>query len=377
VDVAETIEQVARDSYGRLLAILAAPTGDIAAAEDALSDAFERALTSWETTMPTHPEGWLLTVARNRLKDLYKSAAHKNVEIPDAAATLDAIDLDAIPDRRLALLFTCAHPAIDPGIRTPLMLQTVLGFDAAQVARAFAIPEPAMAQRLVRAKRKIKNARIRFAVPERSEMASRLPPVLEAIYGAYAITQRDGEAMYLAITLTELLDEPEVLGLAALICLSSSRPHGGAYVPLDQQDPSSWSTELIARGEAFLTRASSFNEIGRFQLEAAIQSAHADRARTGRTDWAAIRTLYAALVQVAPTLGAQVGLALATAQVDGLERGLAALHSIEGAAGFQPWWAAKAHLLEQNGDAEAASSARLKAIELTTDPRERAWLTAR
>lgn len=375
--VAEKIEQVARASYGRLLAILAAPTGDIPAAEDALSDAFERALTAWQSDLPANPEGWLLTVARNRLKDLYKSAGYRVSELPEATATLDATDLDAIPDKRLALLFTCAHPAIDPGIRTALMLQTVLGFDAAQVARAFAVPEPAMAQRLVRAKRKIKNTRIRFAVPDRSEIPTRLPPVLEAIYGAYAITALDGEALYLAVTLSELLDDPEVLGLAALISLSMSRPHDGDYVPLDDQNPSGWNLDLIARGESLLARASSFGVIGRFQLEAAIQSAHADRARTGVTDHAALLTLHTALVQVAPTLGARVSLAVAVARVAGFAAGLAALHSIEGATEFQPWWAAEAWLLEGMGDREGAASARSKAIELTTDERERAWLTAR
>src|SRR3954452_18465784 len=225
-------ERAARISYGRLLALLAAPTGDLALAEDAPAGAFEQALTTWpRTRVPRNPDGWLLTVARNRTRGVWKSpASSRSLSLGAVAeapvSPFDEIDPDAVPDRRLALLFVCAHPAIDPAARTPLMLQTVLGFDAAPIARAFAVPTATMAQRLVRAKRKIRDARIPFAVPARAALPDRLPPVLEAIYGCHVLEGPGvaGEAQYLAITSESLLrDEPEAWALAALITLAGAR----------------------------------------------------------------------------------------------------------------------------------------------------------
>lgn len=391
-------EQVARTAYGRLLAILAAKDGDIEFAEDCLADAFAQALRTWpQSGVPNKPEAWLLTVARNQRHDLCRSAAHRlSVPLDDIAhggalSVAQEHDLDAIPDRRLALLFVCAHPAIDLTARTPLMLQTVLGCHADQIARAFAIPAATMAQRLVRAKRRVRDARIPFVLPERSQMPARLPPVLEAIYGAYAIDfalvagteareSLAAESHVLACTLAELLpNEPEALGLAALISLSMSRCRthrvSEEFVPLEAQDASLWDADLIAHGERYLHQAGALRQTGCFQIEAAIQSVHCARATSGATDWAALRTLHAALLAIAPTLGACVSHAAAVGRVTGAQAGLDALDAITDGAvqRFQPAWATRAHLLTEVG-ATAAADAFARAITLTTDDRTRAYL---
>jgi RNA polymerase sigma-70 factor (ECF subfamily) len=379
-------EHAARASYGRLVAVLAAGSGDLALAEDALADAFITALERWpHTGVPENPEGWLIKVARNRQRDVWKSSAVRaNVPLEgeDAAnEPLDGLDPLRIPDRRLELLFTCAHPAIDPAARTPLMLQAVLGFDAAQIAAAYAVHTATMAQRLVRAKRRIARARIPFVIPDRRAMPERLPAVLEAVYGCAAITWRDdaeslaGEARYLAVTLASLLErEPEAWALAGLVTLSLARRRPGPFVPLEEQDPASWDTRLIDEGETYLRRAAASGRTtpGRFELEAAIQAVHLDRRRTGTTDWDALRELYTALVTVAPSLGSQVALAAVIGRTEGAEAGLAALPP--GGDHLQAWWATRAHLLARAGRAAEASVAYERAIELTDDAAVRDYL---
>lgn len=398
-DVRRRTGELAGLAYGRLLALLAAKRGDIMAAEDALADAFSAALRTWpDAGIPTNPEAWLLTVARNAQHDTYRSAAVQRTEpyrhsVHDVRTLIEhEYTADDVPDRQLALLFVCAHPAIDPAVHTPLMLQTVLGYDAERIAAAFVMPPATMAQRLVRAKRRIRETRIPFVIPERSMMATRLSPVLEAIYGAYAIefsvvagtTPRESlvsEARYLATLLQELLpNEPEVHGLAALLSLSlarlPARGDGSVFVPLHEQDCTLWDAELIAAGERALHRAHAFGRPGRFQIEAAIQSVHCARAESGQTDWIALRMLYGALVTFSPTLGARVAHAAAIGQADGAAAGLAALDAItdEVVHRFQPAWAARAHFLAQLGDLAAAQASYRRAISLTTDLAARRYL---
>jgi predicted RNA polymerase sigma factor len=391
----------ARDSYGRLLALLAAATSDLAAAEDALGDAFERALRTWPSQgVPVSPDAWLLTVARNRLRDEWKSARVQRAvpldAAPDTLAHIDDVDVDAIPDRRLELMLVCAHPAIDRAMHTPLMLNTVLGFTAEQVGRAFSVPAPTMATRLVRVKKRVKAAGIPFRIPDLADLPARMASVLEAVYGAYVIDwatgpqarQLSSEALHLAEVLTTLVPgDPEALGLAALIELSAARAPArvdadGRFVPLADQDPALWNRELISRAHEHLRAAHARGQLGRFQLEAAIQAVHCARGRDGMTDWPALLTLHRILQAVAPSLGSGVALAAVTAEVDGPDAGLAALDALLLGAGqrarlFQPAKATRAHLLDRLGRKEEAVAAYESAISLTHDTAEREYLERR
>ena len=400
-DAAAAAELAARVSYGRLLAYLAARWRDVARAEDALGDALLAALETWPRTgVPDKPEAWLLTAARRRLVD---GARHTSVA---AAAEADLqVMLDeragashaAFPDERLALLFVCAHPAIDETARTPLMLQTVLGLDAVRIASAFLVAPATMSQRLVRVKAKIREAGIRFEIPTPGELAARLDAVLEAIYAAYgsgwedvagADPRRRGlaeEAIWLGRLVTRLLpDAPEARGLLALMLHCEARrparrDAAGAYVPLTEQDVTRWSLPLIAEAETLLSAAARANAPGRFQLEAAIQSAHAQRALNGKTDWEAIALLYAGLLRCAPTIGARVAYAAALAEARGADAGLAALDTIpaDAVVAYQPYWALGGHLLKVLGRNAQAREAYDRAIGLSEDAAVREFLLAR
>ena len=393
----------ARDSYGRLLALLAAATSDLGAAEDALADAFERALRTWPAQgVPGNPDAWLLTVARNRLRDEWKSSRVQRAvpldAVPDTLAHIDDVDVDAIPDRRLELMLVCAHPAIDRAMHTPLMLNTVLGFTAEQVGRAFSVPSPTMGTRLVRVKKRIKATGIPFRIPDRADLPARMASVLEAVYGTYVIDWSTGpqarqlpsEALHLAEVLTTLVPgDPEARGLAALIELSAARAPArvaadGRFVPLAEQDPARWDRELISRAHEHLRAAHARGQLGRFQLEAAIQAVHCARGRGpgGATDWPALLTLHRILQAVAPSLGSGVALAAVTAEVDGPVAGLAVLDALLLEAGqrarmFQPARAVRAHLLDRLGRKEEAVAAYESAIGLTHDAAERQYLEDR
>lgn len=399
----DAIEAVARTAYGRLVAYLAARSGDVAAAEDALSDAFAAALHRWPTDgVPEKPEAWLLHAARNRMID---AARHNQVRqksepllqlLADEAENVAAVQPN-FPDERLKLLFVCAHPAIEAAARTPLMLQTVLGLAAARIASAFLVSPAAMGQRLVRAKTKIRDAAIPFRVPDQPEWAERLSFVLDAIYSAYtagweSLIDTDsthsalaGEAIAIGRTLVQLMPaEPEARGLLALMLHCEARraaryTREGEFVPLDQQDTALWSRPTIDEAEQHLRAAAAFARTGRYQLEAAIQSLHAHRAVTGMIDWQEIALLYEGLVRLAPGVGARVGRAVALAQAGEVSAGLVALDEIpaERAADYQPWWAARGHLLVRLQRTAEAEHAFIRAASLTEDPALRAYLLKR
>lgn len=399
----QTVEAIARDSYGRLIAYLAARSGDVAGAEDALSDAFVAALERWPRDgLPHKPEAWLLQVARHRIID---AARHGRVrqnseailqQIAEEASNLAGVQ-EQFPDERLKLLFVCAHPAIDPAARTPLMLQAVLGLDAARIASAFLVSPAAMGQRLVRAKTKIRDAAIPFSVPEPPEWEERLGHVLEAIYSAYTTGWESlneassthqalaGEAIDLGRTLARLMPaEPEALGLLALMLHCEARraarfTSAGAFVPLDKQDPARWSRRMMDEAEQHLRAAAGCQRVGRFQLEAAIQSIHAERAVTGRINWAEILLLYEGLIRTAPRIGALVGRAVALGQSGQPGAACAALEEIPAhrVANYQPYWAARAHLLQLLDRAVEAREAFTRAASLTEDPALREYLRQR
>jgi RNA polymerase sigma-70 factor (ECF subfamily) len=401
------IESLVRRSYGRLLAMLSVRSGDLASAEDALATAFETALKNWaEQGVPTNPEAWLFTVARRQLIDQARSAQTQQRHQEEFSYLLDeaAVEYDplAIPDKRLALMFACTHPAIDRSIRAPLMLQTLLGFDAASIASAFLVAPSNMAQRLVRAKNKIRLAGIRLIIPDQGAIRDGLDSVLDAIYSVYSTAwsqTSDGniqqgnlaeEALWLAQLLSELApQEPEVFGLLALMLYAESRHAArhdaqGNYVPLQEQNCQLWDHDKIDQAEQYLRHASSMHRRGRFQIEAAIQSAHAVRRHQGKADWHAINKLYVRLYQLTDSPVVAINHAVALAEIIEPQIAIAQLEQLSHdkdlkarLQNYQPYWAASAHLHQRCGNIDAAKHAYQLAIGLCTDQAARGFLLMR
>lgn len=390
----------ARASYSRLVAYLAARSGDIAAAEDALGDAFRAALERWPTHgIPEKPEAWLLTSARRRLIDetrhkIVQDQASTTIRLLTEEAAEHADMMGDFPDERLKLLFISAHPAIDPASRTPLMLQVVLGLDAARIASAFLVSPAAMSQRLVRAKVKIREARIAFEIPERCELPERLDAVLDAIYAVYGTGWEDAagadprrrgladEAIWLARLVVHLLPEdPEAKGLLALMLYCEARrparrTRKGDYVPLSDQNVDLWCKPMLDEAKQSLANAAAEQRLGRYQIEAAIQSMHAMRLVTDQVNWASIVRLYDTLIELSPTMGARTGRAAALAEMQDAKTGLLALDAIEHdrVLSYQPYWAVRGELLSKLGRSEEADTAYAKAIGLSEDRAARLFL---
>ncbi len=408
----ETIERIGRECYGRLLSILAAGSSDLAAAEDALSEAFSEALSRWpESGVPRNPEAWLLTTARRKRLDGFRRSIIQqsaiehigNVLAKDESRRIisqhemDSDSIVEVQDERLKLMFVCAHPAIDEAIRTPLMLQTLLGLDAARIASSMLVAPSTMGQRLSRAKRKIRDAKIPFQIPGKEELNGRLASVLEAIYAAYglgwddagctshATTNLTSEAIWLARTTIELLpNHPESLGLLSLMLFCDARSTArrdefNRYVPFEEQLTIKWDRRKIDEAEMLLEQASKMGEVGPFQLEAAIQSAHTFRRFSGKNNWSEILHLYEGLLSFSKTVGALIGHALALAEIDGPQAALSQLDLLdsEQVRSYLPYWAARAELLSRSSRFKDAFEAFGRAIGLASDPAIRSFLQER
>jgi RNA polymerase sigma-70 factor (ECF subfamily) len=388
-------DQVARASYARLLGLLAARTRDLAAAEDALADAFRTALETWPRTgVPDRPEAWLMTVAkrshgaaRARAKTALDALPTLHLMHPPEATSMPD-SVPAFPDHRLALMFACTHPAIDAATQTPLMLQVVLGLPADRIAPAFLMTAAALGQRLSRAKARLKSLNISFDAPDPAEVSPRLPAVLEAIHAAAALgwepvpgcdparADLTSEALYLAETLITLTpDQPEPQALLALILFTTARAPARrtGYTPLSEQNTALWDSLMLDRADRLLATASRAGRLGRFQLMAAIQSVHTERRRTGQTNWSALETLHAALNLLHPTAGGQIAAAAVTLERHGPAPALRALDALTGLDNFQPYWALRAEALRR-ARAPDAMTALTRALGLAEDPALRAWL---
>lgn len=392
------VEQVFRADYGRVVATLTRLLGDIGLAEEAVQDAFAVALDTWPRTgVPPSPTGWIVTTARRRAIDRFRREATRDQRHVQAALLLahDETEEDqAVPDDRLRLVFTCCHPALAPAAQVALTLRLVGGLSTAEIARAFLVPEPTMAQRLVRAKAKIRDAHIPYRVPEEHELPDRLRPVLSVVYlvynEGYVATSGDSldrvdlarEAVRLGRLLVELMpDEPEARGLLALMLLGESRRPArvaadGSLVRLPDQDRARWDASLVAEGQALVRECLRRNAPGPYQVQAAIAAVHSDAPTTAETDWAQVLALYDQLLALAPSPVVRLNRAVALAEVDGPAAALEAVEPL-GLADYYLFHAVRADLLARLGRDDEARAAYDQAIARTDNAAEQAVLTRR
>jgi RNA polymerase sigma-70 factor (ECF subfamily) len=396
-----TLDEVFREEWGRSVALLARVTGDPGLAEDCVQDAFAVALERWGERPPRNPAAWIVTTARNRAIDRIRRdrTLARKTELLARLTELDVPEPDdeeaSLPDERLALMFACCHPALAADVRVPLTLRMVGGLTTSEIARAFLVPEPTLAQRLVRAKRKIREAGIPLNVPAAHLLPDRLRSVLAVLYlifnEGYASTEADelvrGDLCDEAIRLTKLVavlmpDEPEAQGLLALMLLHDARRSArigrdGRLVLLEDQDRALWNRERIDEGRHVLRRALSYRRPGPYQLQAAIAALHVEAGRADETDWPQIAALYGELARVAPSPVVELNRAVAIAMAEGAEEGLDAVDAIDGLDDYHLLHSARADLLRRLGRYGEAAEAYRRALELARNAPEREFLERR
>lgn len=413
-DAAGDLAAIYRREVGRCTATLVRVLGDLDLAEDAVAEAFATAAATWPATgIPPNPGGWITTTARNKAIDRLRrestrDARHRAAHLlhpeamdPDPHLDPERDDLDAlvdvVADDQLRLMFLCCHPALAPDAQVALTLRLLGGLETSEIARAFLVPEATMAQRLVRAKRKLRDNHAPYRVPRDAELPGRLPPVLSAIYviATEGHTATSGptldrvdlssEAIRLARVLAELMpDEPEAIGLLALLLLTEARrpartDAGGAFVRLADQDRTRWDRGLIDEGHRLVRACLRRNAPGPFQIQAAIAAVHADAPTADATDWPQVVALYDHLLALRPTMVVALNRAVAIGEADGPDAGLAAVDTLdaERLADYQPYHATRADLLARAGRPTAARQAYDRAIELSSNAAERSFLHGR